>query len=207
MIGSVVASGEPLLKAVVEPLELASATLPEYRILLEKVQVSSLLLVPLRSRGRCTGAISLSRIADAVAYDEQDLALAQELADRAALAIENALSFDELRRRVLDTQEGEPKPEDDPNLESHQGPDQAAIRLRSELLGNLAHQLRTPLNAVIGFAALLSAEKAGPLSDTQKEYLGDILTSSRHLLQLVNSALESAKDEPGARRTSEEVEP
>jgi PAS domain S-box-containing protein len=70
---------------------------------------------------------------------------------------------------------------------------QEANRLKSEFLANMSHELRTPLNAIIGFASLLHAGKAGGLSDTQVEYLGDILTSSRHLLQLINDVLDLAK--------------
>jgi PAS domain S-box-containing protein len=72
-----------------------------------------------------------------------------------------------------------------------------ANRLKSEFLANMSHELRTPLNAVIGFASLMHAGKAGQLSDVQAEYLGDILTSSRHLLQLINDVLDLAKIESG----------
>ncbi len=61
----------------------------------------------------------------------------------------------------------------------------------------MSHELRTPLNAIIGFAALMHKEKVGPVSPDQKEYLGDILTSSRHLLQLINDVLDLAKVESG----------
>jgi protein-histidine pros-kinase len=74
---------------------------------------------------------------------------------------------------------------------------QEANRLKSEFLANMSHELRTPLNAVIGFAALMHGGKAGQMSDTQTEYLGDILTSSRHLLQLINDVLDLAKVESG----------
>jgi len=74
---------------------------------------------------------------------------------------------------------------------------QEANRLKSEFLANMSHELRTPLNAVIGFAALMHGGKAGQLSEVQTEYLGDILTSSRHLLQLINDVLDLAKVESG----------
>ena len=74
---------------------------------------------------------------------------------------------------------------------------QQATRLKSEFLANMSHELRTPLNAIIGFAALIHGAKAGPVSDKQKEYLGDILTSSRHLLELINDILDLAKVESG----------
>ena len=74
---------------------------------------------------------------------------------------------------------------------------QAASRLKSEFLANMSHELRTPLNGIIGFSELLVDEKAGALNDTQKEYLGDILLSSRHLLQLINDVLDLSKVEAG----------
>jgi len=61
----------------------------------------------------------------------------------------------------------------------------------------MSHELRTPLNAIIGFAELMHDGKVGPVSAEHKEFLGDILTSSRHLLQLINDVLDLAKVESG----------
>ena len=74
---------------------------------------------------------------------------------------------------------------------------QQANRLKSEFLANMSHELRTPLNGIIGFAELMHDAKVGPVSANHKEYLGDILTSSRHLLQLINDVLDLAKVESG----------
>ncbi len=74
---------------------------------------------------------------------------------------------------------------------------QEANRLKSEFLANMSHELRTPLNAIIGFTEMMHDGKAGPVSGDQKEFLGDILTSSRHLLQLINDVLDLAKVESG----------
>jgi PAS domain S-box-containing protein len=74
---------------------------------------------------------------------------------------------------------------------------QAANRLKSEFIANMSHELRTPLNAVIGFAELIHDGKVGPVNADQKEYLGDILTSSAHLLRLINDVLDLAKVESG----------
>jgi CheY-like chemotaxis protein len=58
-------------------------------------------------------------------------------------------------------------------------------RPKSEYLAKLSHELRTPLHAIIGFAELMFRGKVGPVADDHKEYLGEILDSSRNLLQLV----------------------
>ncbi|MDB4889376.1 MAG: hypothetical protein JWL61_1231, partial [Gemmatimonadetes bacterium] len=74
---------------------------------------------------------------------------------------------------------------------------QEANRRKSEFLANMSHELRTPLNGIIGFSELMHDGKAGAISADQKEYLGDILTSSRHLLQLINDVLDLSKVEAG----------
>ena len=74
---------------------------------------------------------------------------------------------------------------------------QEANRLKSEFLANMSHEFRTPLNAIIGFSELMFKGKAGPLAPHHREYLGDILMSSKHLLQLINDILDLAKVESG----------
>ena len=72
-----------------------------------------------------------------------------------------------------------------------------ASRMKSEFLANMSHELRTPLNCIIGFTEFLMDEKPGPLRPKQLEYLGDVLSSARHLLQLINDVLDLAKVEAG----------
>ena len=72
-----------------------------------------------------------------------------------------------------------------------------ANRLKSEFLANMSHELRTPLNAIIGFAELLYDGQVDTSSPQHKEFLGDILSSGRHLLQLINDVLDLAKVEAG----------
>ena len=74
---------------------------------------------------------------------------------------------------------------------------QGASRMKSEFLANMSHELRTPLNSIIGFAELMHDGKLGPTSDEHREYLGDMLTSSKHLLRLINDVLDLSKIESG----------
>ncbi len=84
---------------------------------------------------------------------------------------------------------------------------QEANRMKSEFLANMSHELRTPLNGIIGFTEFLFDEKPGPLRPKQKEYLGDVLNSARHLLQLINDVLDLAKVEAGKMELHPEVFP
>jgi len=72
-----------------------------------------------------------------------------------------------------------------------------ASRAKSDFLSSMSHELRTPLNGIIGFTEFLMDEKPGPLRPKQKEYLGDVLNSGRHLLQLINDVLDLSKVEAG----------
>jgi signal transduction histidine kinase len=72
-----------------------------------------------------------------------------------------------------------------------------ATQLKSEFLANMSHELRTPLNSITGFGEVLIDGIPGPLNETQREYLGEILQGARHLLHLINDVLDLAKVESG----------
>ena len=74
---------------------------------------------------------------------------------------------------------------------------QVANKVKSEFLTNMSHEIRTPMNAIIGFSEVLKDQFFGPLNEEQQEYLSDILSSSRHLLMLINDILDLSKIEAG----------
>jgi len=67
----------------------------------------------------------------------------------------------------------------------------------SELLHNLSHEFRTPLNAIIGFSQMIDNEMWGPVSDNYKKNTKDIINAANHLKEAVNNILDSAKLEAG----------
>ena len=69
---------------------------------------------------------------------------------------------------------------------------EAANRSKSTFLANMSHEIRTPMNAVIGFAHLLDAEIKQP---AQKEKVGKIISSGKHLLGIINDILDLSKIE------------
>jgi len=79
----------------------------------------------------------------------------------------------------------------------------ALDRFRAEFLASMSHELRTPLNAVIGFSQLMYDGKTNaPLSPEQKEFVGYILDNGKHLLDLINEALDSTKVDAGRMQLS-----
>jgi len=87
--------------------------------------------VPLLARGKALGAIVVVREAERGSFDELEVAETQEIARRAALAIDNAILYEESL---------------------------AANRAKDEFLGIVSHELRTPLNAILGWASILSRD-------------------------------------------------
>jgi signal transduction histidine kinase len=132
------------------------------------LELESALLVPLAARGHVFGAVLLGR--DAPSLGEPDLALALELASRAALAVDNALQYE---RAVI------------------------ANRSKSDFLAVMSHELRTPLNAVLGYVDLLHLGVAGAQGPAATQYLDRIKLATRHLLGLIEQILLFSRMEAG----------
>lgn len=92
LTGRVMVSGQPLFAPKLTPADWAVA-LPRHRPILERLEVGSTMLVPLRCRGQSVGVVSLARSGSDNPYTEDDLRLVQSIADHAALAVSNARSY------------------------------------------------------------------------------------------------------------------
>jgi len=69
--------------------------------------------------------------------------------------------------------------------------------MKSQFLASMSHELRTPLNAIINFTQLIAMGVAGPVTDEQVTMLNTSLSSSKHLLQLINDVLDISKIQAG----------
>ncbi len=68
---------------------------------------------------------------------------------------------------------------------------------KSEFLASMTHELRTPMNAILGFAQLLEMPASDPLTDQQRESIRQILAGGGHLLTLIDDILDLSKIESG----------
>lgn len=142
----------------------------------------SILGVPLIVGARVVGAVALGSPLDH-AYGEQQVAVVQTIAAQAAIAINNALLYEQVQAQVAE-------------MHRLNGELAAANALKSEFLATMSHELRTPLNAIIGFSELL-ADGIVSEPDESRACLTDILGSGRHLLSLINDVLDISKIEAG----------
>ena len=156
---------------------------------------TTLVFVPLARGAVITGVLELALVrpwraqdADLVMSTRESIAIAMEVA-RARAASHALLAQTRLQASELERARA--------NLEQKAAELAKASEYKSQFLASMSHELRTPLNAIIGFSEILH-DGAIPLDDeTAREYLGDILTSGRHLLQLINDVLDLAKVESG----------
>ena len=72
-----------------------------------------------------------------------------------------------------------------------------AIRARSRFMASMSHELRSPLNVIIGFSELMLDEVLGKINEEQRQGLNDILSSGKRLLKLIDDILELFTIESG----------
>ena len=129
----------------------------------------------------------------------EDYLLKDEITPHALMrSIENVIERFEIRQQ-LDTQHAAVALRNErlehmrAEAEAHLEELKTATRTRDGVVAMMSHEMRTPLNAILGYTALLEMEIDGPLSEHQHLNLSRIRVGSRHLLDLVNDVLDLAK--------------
>jgi PAS domain S-box-containing protein len=107
-IGKVLKTGEPDMMAEIPEELLDQAAMDvEHRAIMRELGLRSYMVVPMVARGRRHGAITLVSAESGRRYEESDLRLAEELARRAALAVDNAKLYEEAQREISERRDAE----------------------------------------------------------------------------------------------------
>ncbi|HEV2132537.1 MAG TPA: ATP-binding protein, partial [Longimicrobiaceae bacterium] len=157
--------------------ELSDAQLAQYARdaehldLLRELGIRSVMAVPLIVRGRILGAITLTAAESGRRFGPQDLALAEEIARRAALAVDNARLYQQA---------------------------QQATRAREEVLAVVSHELRSPLNAILLIVeTLLDFRPRESWSEAERQQLESIRRSAGQMSRLTRDLMDITRIESG----------
>ncbi|MGH9310756.1 MAG: ATP-binding protein [Vicinamibacterales bacterium] len=176
-VANVLRTGRSELYAdITDEQMVASARDPEHLRILLALGLRSAIVAPLIARGRTLGVLMLVS-ATPSRYDDSDRAFVDEVARRAAMAIDNARLYEEARR---------------------------ANRAKDEFLALLSHELRTPLNAIMGWAHVL-ATRTPEISPGQRRATDVIQRNARLQAELVDSLLDVARVATGGLPLSRQV--
>lgn len=162
IIVAVLASGEPnwVTELTAEQLE---ALGPATQTIVRELGIRSWIVAPMVARGRTLGALSVVNSRSGRSYDVADLEFVQDLASRAATAIDNARLYEAAA---------------------------AANRAKDEFLATLSHELRTPLTAITGWAHML---QLGMDAETTKVAIETIIRSAKSQGELIDDLLDLSR--------------
>jgi len=140
-------------------------------------KMTSFLGVPIQTRRATTGRIYLTDKQGATEFSAEDEQLVVTLASQAAIAIENATLYEDLRAAADELEQ--------------------ASRHKSAFLASMSHELRSPLNTILGYTQLLLDDEDA-LDPEHVEDIRIINASGQHLLGLISDLLDLSKIEAGA---------
>ncbi|MFW6358224.1 MAG: GAF domain-containing protein [Chroococcales cyanobacterium] len=149
-------------------------------------QTQSVLSIPIFVKDQLFSNLGVHTTTHQRTFTEEEIRTIQQIADQAAIALDNASSYERLEQEVRERTR---------QLEAEKQRSEAANRAKSEFLSTMSHELRTPLTAIIGFSRMLIDEIYGTLNPKQMEYITKLSASGEHLLALVNDLLDLSKIE------------
>ncbi|MEO8194708.1 MAG: GAF domain-containing sensor histidine kinase [Gemmatimonadales bacterium] len=152
--------------------------------MLRQLGFCTYMVLPLKARGKVLGAITFVGVTSEQRYTPKDLLFAEDVAGRAAMAMDNAWLYQEAQNAREEAVAAVARAT-------------LADRAKTDFLATMSHELRTPLNAIAGYAELLELGMRGPISEQQREAIVRIRRSQNHLLGIVNDILTFAKTENG----------
>ena len=155
----------------------------------------SVLCVPLIAQGRLLGIIYLDNRIRTALFTEHHLSMLLAFANQAAVAIENARLYDNLRRSLeerLHLQDALHR------QETQRLAVEEASRLKSDFIGFVAHELRNPLTTIRGYVQTLMQDTENTLGeDVRDEFYEAIEADSDRLLDMINELLDVSRLEAG----------
>ncbi|HEY3135010.1 MAG TPA: PAS domain S-box protein [Blastocatellia bacterium] len=164
----------------------------EFATILRKAGLKSCIIVPLVARNRTLGAMTLLTAESGRNYDQADLALAEDLAERIALAVDNARLYRGSQEALVAREEAL-QLRDDLLKREHAAREEAegANRAKDEFLATVSHELRTPLNAILGWAHMLSGNRLD--TPTRSRALETIERNAKSQAQLIDDILDVSR--------------
>jgi PAS domain S-box-containing protein len=164
----------------------------EHLQLLQQLNLKSVIFVPMLARGRILGAITLMSAESGRCYETSDLSLVEDLARRAAVAVDNARLYQETQNaQQIAEQAYTAEKQARADSEAARNAAEAANRIKDEFLATLSHELRTPLNAMLGWIQLLRTRKMD--ADKMGRALETIDRNTRALSKLIEDILDVSR--------------
>ncbi|MFO0685459.1 MAG: ATP-binding protein [Sandaracinus sp.] len=172
--GRVLATGTPYFAPEIDLPRLKETLAPRFHPIFDRIGIRGMIVARLRARGANLGYLSLFRLDPRLPpYTHDDLLLVQDLADRAALAIDNGQLVESLERRVAERTAAL----------------QTANRELESFAFSVSHDLRAPLRAIDGFSRILEEDHAPALDQEARQLLAVIRRNADQMSHLIEDLL------------------